>query len=105
MLICIECSGVHRSLGVHVSQVRSLTLDSLRAEWVERLKTNGNKNSNIIYEATLPQDFDRDSVKKEEARQDFITEKYIAMRYTTTEEKERIIEESKHLKFTPVCLC
>lgn len=27
LMVCIECSGVHRSMGVHISKVRSVELD------------------------------------------------------------------------------
>ena len=29
ILVCIECSGIHRDLGVQLSRIRSLTLDRL----------------------------------------------------------------------------
>ncbi|XP_054649427.1 BAR_ACAPs and ArfGap_ACAP domain-containing protein [Dunckerocampus dactyliophorus] len=49
--VCIECSGIHRSLGVHLSKVRSLTLDSWEAEQLKLLCVLGNDVVNEIYEA------------------------------------------------------
>jgi len=96
VLICIECSGAHRSLGVYVSQVRSLTLDSLKPTSIRHLRSVGNTKANAVYEAVLPKDFDKSSLRKGDGgRQDFILEKYVSMKYMSAEDKERILVESE----------
>ena len=76
--------------------MRSLTLDTLKSEWVVRLKAVGNSRSNKVYEELLPEGFDRETLKKEEDwRREFITDKYVAMKYTSPENKERILQESR----------
>uniref|UniRef100_A0A8C5E6A5 Arf-GAP with coiled-coil, ANK repeat and PH domain-containing protein n=1 Tax=Gouania willdenowi TaxID=441366 RepID=A0A8C5E6A5_GOUWI len=52
VLLCIECSGIHRSLGVHCSKVRSLTLDSWEPELLKLMCELGNGIINHIYEGS-----------------------------------------------------
>jgi len=45
-VFCLECSGVHRSLGVHISFVRSIAMDSWTDKQLSLMKTGGNDKCN-----------------------------------------------------------
>ncbi|XP_053563008.1 arf-GAP with SH3 domain, ANK repeat and PH domain-containing protein 3 [Bombina bombina] len=78
VLICIECSGIHRDLGVRHSRVQSLTLDMLSPSELLVAFAIGNTKLNEVLEAVLPIPNPKPTPSSDMiARKDYICSKYV----------------------------
>ncbi|TFK96656.1 hypothetical protein BDV98DRAFT_555086 [Pterulicium gracile] len=75
--LCIRCSGIHRSMGTHISKVKSVDLDVWTSEQMQSIQKWGNHLANLYWEAHLK----AGHVPPEHKIESFIRSKYESRRW------------------------
>ncbi|OCH94214.1 ArfGap-domain-containing protein [Obba rivulosa] len=77
IFLCIRCSGIHRSMGTHISKVKSVDLDVWTPEQMASVQKWGNRLANIYWEAHLR----AGHVPADHKMESFIRSKYESRRW------------------------
>lgn len=96
IFLCIDCSGIHRSMGVQVSKVKSVDLDDWSEEQLQSARDWGNARANACYEATKPSNITAASMGRDApSHRQFWVHKYVEKLWFEPQTFEKITERRR----------
>lgn len=101
VFVCIRCSGIHRSMGVHISKVKSSNMDKWTAAEVNMMEAIGNRRGKELYEANLPKGHKPfTGAESDNTMRDFIQKKYADKAFATAGIEEILKKIGKSTGYT-----
>lgn len=83
----MNCAGAHRSMGTHISKVRSPDLDQFTDDEFTWIEHQGNLKSNTLYESAIPRNMRRPCYDSPDCiRRRWLREKYDNQLFTAGSE-------------------
>ncbi|KAI3384175.1 hypothetical protein SNEBB_008209 [Seison nebaliae] len=95
IFLCMRCAGIHRKLGVHISRVKSVNLDTWKPQEIAQVQDMGNSRARAVYEARLPDNYKRPQTDM--ALEQFIRMKYDHKKWIASEWTGGMVEPSPDL--------
>ncbi|XP_026681789.1 arfGAP with SH3 domain, ANK repeat and PH domain-containing protein [Diaphorina citri] len=98
VVVCIECSGIHRDLGVHISRIQSLTLDNIGTSQLIIARHMSNPGFNEVMEAKLNIANKPNASSTMEERCEYIRAKYVEKKYVvrTCQDEKDLLSDLEH---------
>eukprot|EP00754_Rhynchopus_humris_P021057 Rhum_TRINITY_DN14723_c7_g1::Rhum_TRINITY_DN14723_c7_g1_i1::g.112563::m.112563/K12486/SMAP; stromal membrane-associated protein len=99
VFLCIRCAGLHRQLGVHITQVRSCTMDLWKPEQIARVASIGNRLGKLMYETSIPEGYGKPGADEvSEKVFEWLKVKYIMKKYFGEPEQVKALIEAEKTK-------
>ncbi|KAG8786400.1 hypothetical protein FRC20_000408 [Serendipita sp. 405] len=95
IFLCVHCASIHRKLGTHISNVKSINMDQWTKDQIDSIRITGNLNSNAIHNPTeVEPPMNRHDSERSSELEKYIRDKYEFCKFMSLHMNHRAIIEA-----------